>query len=500
MKANKIIMLVIIMLLLTACDEINENFSLNLEKEKEQQQQQEQPVRDISSIAIAFESSDVLNPYRLKTLNNKSVSSLMYDSLIKLDPSYTVQYKGLASSIVMNGNIAIVKLKDEIYFEDGSPIRAEDVKYSLDMARGLETEYAFGLKNVDSSTVEDEKTLNIYLVKEDINFINLLTFPIIKEGEGLLDKPVSSGRYVKKGDKLVPNLNYGGVESKVKEINLVRMEHESSIVYSIQKNIIDMYFTADSSFVNGAKPVNYNNVNMNRLVYVGINNYGEYFSNPTFKQAINIAINREEINSHIYSSAGLTATSPFNPDFYYYEDESNYTILDSVKLLESIGYDEKDDEGYRMDGSERVSINILVHKDNSSKVAIANMIKDYLKSIGIEVIIDEQPYDEYISKLNNNEYDLYIAEVGIPDNMDISFLLYPNQDAGYGTVPDSEIYLNYLMMQSNEIDMPAFLESFEDNMPFIPLVYKNGILVYSKDLPIDVVATYHDIFYNIDSW
>ena len=60
-----------------------------------------------------------------------------------------------------------------------------------------------------------------------------------------------------------------------------------------------------------------------------------------------------------------------------------------------------------------------------------------------------------------------------------------------------DIYRQYL---SGEVELGKFILAFNDEMPYIPLVYKKGMICYSKALNGDMQGYYGNFFSNIDSW
>ncbi|MBR6902587.1 MAG: hypothetical protein IKN39_01700, partial [Clostridia bacterium] len=91
-------------------------------------------------ISLLYSSADSFNPYSAATKYNRELSHLLYDPLIVCDNSFNPVYK-LASSATLDGNTCTVKLKTA-QFSDGSPVTAQDVLYSYNIAKKSDTIYA----------------------------------------------------------------------------------------------------------------------------------------------------------------------------------------------------------------------------------------------------------------------------------------------------------------------------------------------------------------------
>ena len=105
----------------------------------------------------------------------------------------------------------------------------------------------------------------------------------------------------------------------------------------------------------------------------------------------------------------------------------------------------------------------------------------------------------YQQRLEAGEYDLYIGEVKLPYNMDIASLL-PGGALCYGQTSDGTLLEAFRAFQSGEGSYEAFLRAFLEEPPFIPLMFRRGIVSFSSDFNGNVVATEQDIFYNVLEW
>jgi peptide/nickel transport system substrate-binding protein len=86
-------------------------------------------------VALA-EDVSTFNPYTLAEPSTSEVLRQLYAPLIGFDPTTgkTLPDKGLAQSFEANGKEVLVRMRDGLSFSDGTPIRADDVLYSLSVA------------------------------------------------------------------------------------------------------------------------------------------------------------------------------------------------------------------------------------------------------------------------------------------------------------------------------------------------------------------------------
>ena len=95
---------------------------------------QEAAPRAVTRLRIPYHSEDTLNPFTCSTLQNYYAAGLLYDTLVALDTVGNAQNR-LAQEITIEGASCIVKLRTDGRFWDGSPVTAQDVIYSLGLAR-----------------------------------------------------------------------------------------------------------------------------------------------------------------------------------------------------------------------------------------------------------------------------------------------------------------------------------------------------------------------------
>ena len=140
-------------------------------------------------------------------------------------------------------------------------------------------------------------------------------------------------------------------------------------------------------------------------------------------------------------------------------------------------------------------------------MSVANAVADMLYEIGIEVNVNAVSYSSFVLALENYDYDMYIAEVKIGSDMDISKLITPYQYQlegieylNYGMTPSENLYLSWLGFMQGAVSATEFSKAFESVAPYVPLCYTKGCVIFSRDLPFSFGGTDFDMFYNISEW
>lgn len=125
------------------------------------------------------------------------------------------------------------------------------------------------------------------------------------------------------------------------------------------------------------------------FTYLGYNLLNPMFSDKQIRQAIAHAINKEEIIDGVLMGYGAASTGPFPPESWAYNPdikEYEYSPEKAIKLLSRSGW-EKNTRGLLEKNGRGFSFTVLVNKGNQARLMTAQIIKEQLKNIGIEMNI-----------------------------------------------------------------------------------------------------------------
>ena len=396
-------------------------------------------------VSLACSITDSFSPYSAQTMINRNLSPLLYDSLVTLKDDFTPQNK-LAQKISVDGTTVTVTLKS-ISFTDGSALTADDVIYCANKAMNTDTRYSYGLRGVYSVAAANAQTVVFKLKKEDPYFENALDFPIYKQNsdkkissDNIAIPPIGCGRYIISDDKssLVANKGYYGGTPKIKKITLVNTPDDEALSHNLEVGNITYYYSDLSDCKLPQVRGYYKSVMLNNLVYLGTNLKSGTLKNTEMRQAISAAIDRAAITEKAYYGNAVAATGIYNPKWSEKQSLMQTTetkINEKVYLaqLKKIGYNKKDSRGYYINSSgERLTLRLICNKENSWRRAAAELIRTQLKDAGIYVNVEVSGWSAYKSALKNGYFDLYLGEVRIGNNMDISELVNKNGSAAYG--------------------------------------------------------------------
>lgn len=464
--------------------------------------EEELPVIPGGSLSVPYIASDSLNPYFAETLYNSTLTSLLYRSLYTLDTAFMPQ-KDIAATESISGKILRVFINPDLVFSDGSPVTAGDVCYSFDCARAS-VRYGTALSGISSCYEEDKTTVVFELSRADSEVLNLLTFPIVKKGTAATREmyPVGNGFYQFSEDgirlTLKANLRYSGALPEIGTVRLTDVSRNTNPANLVATSELDFYYSdladSDVSGVNCSST----GVYLNNLVFMGVNHYNVNLVLSSFRQALSYGIDRQTIAESAFMGYARGAAVPFNTSWGKYSSSLSASALSlgadgekTRELLAARGFGE---------GGHPLDLTLLCNEGNAFIRNAANEIAAALKEYNINITIRLLNSEDLRKAVSEGLYDLYIAEIRLPANMDLTEFLSYGGNAAYG-IDFSHLICHeeYQRYRNGEITLDDFITVFNNEMPFIPLVYRNGRFLYTRDVISELYCAENFFFTGINN-
>ena len=444
---------------------------------------------DAEELILAYHSAYSLDPYADITDLNREIAKLCYEPLFAPD-SEMMTYAVLAASVEKISDFEYkIVLNTGRTFWDGSAITADDVVFSYSKAIAG-ADYAY-LSSIVSDVSKNGNDVVVKLVKENINFLNALTFPIIKKAnyvaptESKIDY-VGSGMYIPSyndGAKLTLNAFHpNAAEAKVKTVVLKAVPDFDALNDSLKANIINAGYC---ELIGNTLPTvsgNVYQVPLNRMVYIGFTAAG-VCADTNLRTAISLAIDRTRVNA-FFGGYSEIAKTPFNPNYKKVETSCN-------NLIQNIEAAKAKVQSIISPGTLRLAVN----SDNTAKVNLANELQRELEAVGISVRVVSLDFASYRDAVLYGGCDLYIGEVKLSADYNYSELID-------SLTPKQGILCSQYLVDTRNLylrtgDYTRFLAAYEVEMPFIPLVYRDGVVAYSSNLVVAPSDTFENAFYNL---
>ena len=466
---------------------------------------------------------DTFNPLITQSQSVKEAMGLVYEPLYTLD-SEMRPVPVLAENVQKSadGRTIVVNLKQGVTWHDGTPFTATDVAYTFKVIRSGVTNYTQNLANVADYTMLDDYIIQITLAKSAPTFESLLTFPIVKYQT---DMSVN-GRYVPNG---TGPFCYG-TQTSVDEIYFGAFENyrngRAAIdamclhVADAYERYMTMLEASEIDFSSGdivdlmtympkgsLKLYDYPE---NRMVFLGFNMGNEILSGALTRKGIAELIDRKSIVDSVIFSRGTASKIPINPASYLYYDENVNFEADELAANWMLG-----DDGWGPDidgqfvrtvnrGVQSMTMELLANGDSAEQSNVADALAAHMNRFGLRITVTKLPYNEFMSRITSGVYDMFIGEIDVPANMDLTQLTSSSGNYfGYNN-PELDTITAQMSMATSDEELKALFEQYSEivlnDMPFAVIYYRKGSLISSANVTSGIDPTYAWLYKNCSAW
>ncbi len=460
----------------------------------------ETQTNNILSIAC---STKGYNPYLTTDTLVAQSASLLFENFIDISPDFEIDYR-IAQDVVSSGYTVTITLRSGCFFADATPITTEDLLASFTAAQNSET-YSARFSNVLSASITDTQLI-LTLASPDSLFEYLLDIPILKADDVASTTPTASGRYTYSADgtALFTNIFAPFPTDDISEIQLVTVASYDEMMSAFALGYTNYAVQGESLSTQGssiASSEHYYKTNI--MLYLGVNSYVD---NPLCNTAagrslLSELIARDDLVLNTYDTRAYAARGALN-SFYpaATNAQSILSTADSTNLeptMTALGYTYDDESGFYLDATgATASVSILLHTTNSYKLLIANELAEEWAKYGIETtLVTTADFNSFLTMLESNEFELYIGEVKLYNNIELSSFLWGT--TSYGIQMSDALLVAYYTFREDASTAAAFETTFTAEMPYIPLLWRNGVVLTNRDTS-GVSASISNPFYSLE--
>ena len=477
-----------------------------------------------TDLRFAISELDTINPILSKNRNVQEVTKIIYDPLVTLNENYKLEYC-LASEITKEneGLSYIVKLRKGVLWENNTMFTVNDVIFTIDKIKSLDTLYSENLRFVIGVDIIDDYTLKINL-SEPVDFFEYnLTFPIMcekyYEGEDFvttLRVPIGTGmfrisEYSSNVIKLAPNENYWNTDKKpmATEISL-NLYNTIGEAYSAFKNgeidVLSIKINNVEEYIGtlGYKKIEYKARDYD---FLSFNTDGTIFSDTNIRKALSFAIDKNNIISSCLGTGYVPSNFSLDMGCWLYTKDLNVEVdtEKAAQILVDDGWERTSNSWQkRIDGrTQRLNFSFTVNANNEKRFAVAENIKEQLGRFSIPVTIRYLSPDTYNNAINSREYECILTGIRMGYSPSLNTFFGSGNIANYYSDEVADI----MNMVSNTNDDNILFDKYNrlydiylDEAPYIGLYRNTEVVVYNQGLVSNMTPNCFNIYHNIDKW
>jgi peptide/nickel transport system substrate-binding protein len=497
------------------------------------------PSPSTAKVVIRFgwmNDPDSLNPFLGYTSSATELDHLNYDLLVGFDAKTLQPAPELATgwSHDASGKVWTFHLRKNVLWSDGQPFTAKDVVWTYTFIMKDPSNYYAGYVTYFTDVKAlDDYTVQITTSKPKGNMLDLW-IPILPEhiwakipkdqilGDYQNNPPiVGTGPFQvverKKGDfvRLVANKHYWRGAPKVDEVIFQTYQDQDTEVQDLKAGALAaMYPVPEAQFAQlsklpGIKAISYITKGFEEL---GFNCYDSKYSlgNPVlrdwrFRQALNWAINQDQIIKIAFGGFGVPATGIIqsnyykNPDYHWEPPANERYTYDPAKAeaaLDAAGYKDTNGDGIRDYRGKPIELRLFARSQSPTQQRAAKLIVGYLTAIGLNIKYTVMDQEMLAAKQTNKDkaghwapdYDMFIWDWGgDPDPDFILSVLLGSQiggwsDSYYNNPEYNKLYLEQ-QVQLDPNKRKAIIDQMQQivyrESPYILLTYEVDLEAYN---------------------
>lgn len=417
--------------------------------------------------------SSVLDPIQVGDVSTSEYVVEIFGGLVTLDPELKVQ-PDIAKEMptVSNGGKTYTfKLRDNVVFQNGQRVTADDFKYSIERAAdptnasptvlaylgnivGIKDRFANKAASVSGVKVIDQTTLQIDLVEPSDFFLSELTYPVAfvvdkktieKNPRNWTQSPNGTGPFRLKEFKpaekivLIKNERYHLGAPKLDEVVfelaggsiLTRYENDEIHIGGFPATQLD-------SVKSGSSPLSadYREVPELAVFYFTLNPTKAPFDDPKVRQAFAMSIDRETINNVLLYNAYRVADGFLPPEMPGYSasvKSYNYDIAKAKQLLQESKYAGK--------------LPRVVLTFSGSGAAPGDLLvaiqKGWSDNLGVDIELQAVDSSAFLREQRKGQFQMH------SDGWSAD---YPDPEDFLGKLFASDSQLNYIKYKNDEVD------------------------------------------------
>ena len=435
---------------------------------------------------------------------SSQIAGNIFNSLVKYDENLNYA-PDLAESWKISNNQKTIsfKLKKNLKWSDGKPLTSADVLFTWKLITNpnTRTPYASDYQLVKKASTPDPLTFKVtyessYAPALDTwTSLHILPKHILKDEDinntFFSRKPTGSSFY--KLDKWISGqqLTLKANDKSVLGAPLIK-KLISRIIPDTSSQFLEL--TADNIDLMNINPIQYQRVFPARVdlqekielykelgngyTYLGFNLNKEPFNDIRVRQALNYAIDKDEVIKGVLLGLGEPISSPYKPGTRWNNPNLTpypYNPSKALELLQEAGF-KKNNDGILMRNGKPLKFEIITNQ-NKQREMTAVVIQKRLQEIGVEVSIRVIEWASFVNRfIKTGDFDVVVLGWGLSLDPD-QYNIWHSSQQGPGQ-------FNFLGYSNKEVDKLLELGRKELNISKREKIYHKFAKYLLEDSPI----------------
>lgn len=496
--------------------------------EEENQQQQTSSIEEekIREIKLGIAEMDTINPILSNNKNVQDITKLIYEPLVDLTSDYKAEPCLAKEWAKQSDNSYLIKLRENVKWSDGQRFTAEDVRFTIDRLKEVQSIYSYNVQNVIGVDVVDDYTVRINLNGEVPFFEYYLTFPILSkeyyEGQDFSTTeknkaPTGTGKYkITDVESSYINLEKNTLwwnkndNLSIEKITVNLYSSIGELYNSFKIGNLDMIATSNNNLQEYIGTIGYSSkeIKGREHTFLALNTANYFLSKQEVRKSISYSIDKENIVSSVFASKYYTSSFPLDYGNWLAQDQdasSGYNVEQAKQILVDNGWSYKNQNWQKIENGkiQKIALNLLVKASDSSKVAVANNIKAQLENQGIIINIVQASDQQYSASINARNYDIALCGINLSPSPSLETFFGQNNLSNYANEEVNNIMSEVKNTSDENILKEKYkrlIEIYKTDIPYISLYSNKYTVAYNSGLVGDISPNWYYLFYGIQGW
>ncbi|MEA1955502.1 MAG: peptide-binding protein [Campylobacterota bacterium] len=468
-----------------------------------------------------------LNPILATDSSSSEIAGFLFNGLVKYDKDASTIVGDLADEFYYENNTTLIfKLKKNVTWHDGDKFDAKDVRFTYEsiISPKVVTPYSAGFRFVNSVEVVDDYTIKVvykqpYFKALETWMMGILPMHLLKDEVNLMTSkfntaPIGTGAYKlhqlehSKDIILIANDDYFEGRPKIDKISFHIIADAMTRFLMLKSGALDvgsiepMQYERqlDKNFFD--KFSIYEDISRS-YTYLGFNLRKEKFKNPIVREAISLAIDREELVKILFFKHAKVCTGPFLPRTKAFNTKvkaPTQNIKKAKQLLADAGYDKNNP----------FTFEIVTSNSSAIRPYAVQILQHQLKKAGVIVNIRVMEWQAFLNMVVfPHKFDSVLLGWGLSSTPDPYLFWHSDNDkkGGFNLVGyknskiDEMIEKSQMIIDRDKLGLlwqDMFKIIVKDN-PYLFLYIPNSITTVNKNIK-NIEPSSSGIWHNYIEW
>ena len=449
-----------------------------------------------------------INPILSTDSASSEITRWVFNALVTYDKEGKIIPELCKDYHFVDDTTLVFELRRDILWSDGVPFSAKDVLFTYEtiISPKIYTPYSSGFMHILHVKMLDEFTVEVkykypYFKALETWMMEILPEHILKNEQDLMTSkfnqaPLGTGPYkleqfaISKDIVLSANKTYFIHKPNLEKIIFHYLPDKSAEFLMLKSKKLDVGTLTPLQLERQIDEVFKKNYTIyediaHNYSYIGFNFQSEKFKNPKVREALSLAIDRQELVDILYFGHGKVCTGPFLPGTGAFNDAikaPTQNIQKAKALLKEAGYDENNPLAFELStsasGSGSYSAQIIQHQLKKAGVRMKLRIMEW--QAFLNTVIMPKKFEAVLMGwslgLKPDAYSIWHSESMKKGGF--NFIGYKNDEV------DRLIKEAEKIVDQEKFDVvykEIFAKIVQDN-PYLFLVIPNSITVVNKEI------------------